>query len=77
MNRLVLIEWFDSHYVPGWHTNAPEEKPLLCRSVGWIIHDGEEAKVIAPHVTDEDPPQRNGEMTIPVCSIKSIRELLV
>ena len=75
MSRLVLIEWLDSHYVPGWHTDAPEEKPLLCRSVGWLIHDGEEAKVIASHVTNENPPQRNGEMTIPTRAVVQMKEL--
>lgn len=73
--RLVLVEWLDSHYVPGWHTDAPAEKPSLCRSVGWLICDGEQAKVISPHVINGDPPQRNGEMTIPACAIVSMVEI--
>ena len=75
VNKLVLIEWLDSHYYPDWHIDAPVSKPSSVRSVGWLIHDGEMTKVIAAHMTDEDPPHRNGEMTIPVCSIQSIREL--
>jgi hypothetical protein len=54
--KLVLIEWLDSHAVYGWHTEEPSEEPLRCRSVGWLIYDGERAKTIAAHITDEEIP---------------------
>jgi hypothetical protein len=73
--KLVLIEWLDSHRTDAWHTSPPATKPVLCRSVGWLIHDGKEAKTIAAHVTEEDEPQRSGEMTIPTCSIRKMRTL--
>lgn len=72
---LVLIEWLDSHQVAGWHTEAPATKPLLCRSVGWLVYDGDEGKTLAPHMTDEDTPQRCGEMTIPTGAITKIKVL--
>ena len=73
--RLVLITWMDSHYVVGWHTDEPNTEPLLCRSVGWLLHDGDRAKTIAPHVTDEETPQRSGEITIPTASVVRIEPL--
>lgn len=73
--RLVLITWLDSHQVGGWHTEGPATKALKCRSVGWLIHDGEEAKTIAPHMTDEETPQRSGEMTIPTCAVVEMKVL--
>lgn len=73
--RLVLIEWLDSHHVPGWHTGEPATKPLLCRSVGWLVHDGTEAKTIAPHITEEETPQRCGEMTIPTAAMLKMEAL--
>ena len=72
---LVLITWLDSHYVAGWHTDEPSEIPSLCRSVGWLIYDGDKAKTIASHITDEETPQRCGEMTIPVAAIVRVRIL--
>lgn len=74
-HKLVLIEWLDSHRSDGWHGGEPDTRPLRCRSVGWLIHDGEHAKTIAPHVTDEESPQRCGEMTIPACSVLKMRTL--
>ncbi len=73
--KLVLIEWLDSHHFAGWHSDEPATQPLLCHSVGWLVHDGEEAKTIAPHMTNEDPAQRCGEMTIPTQSVVAVREL--
>ena len=72
---LVLIEWLDSHYSPGWHTGKPPKRALTCLSAGWLIHDGKHAKTIAASVTCENNPQRNGEITIPVESIVSIKKL--
>lgn len=74
--ELVLIEWFDSSAVAGWHREEPETEPLLCRSVGWLVHDGKGAKTLAASITEEEEPQRNGEMTIPTCAIKRMEVLL-
>lgn len=77
--KLVLIEWLDSHRFDGWHTDKPATKPLRCTSVGWLVYDGKDdgkdAKTVAPHMSDEEPAQRCGEMTIPARAILRIREL--
>lgn len=73
--KLVLIEWLDSHRTEGWHVDDPATEPILCRSVGWLLHDGKGAKTIAGHITDQEPPQRCGEMTIPACCIRKMRTL--
>ena len=75
MNKLVLIEWVDSHHTSRWTTDDPTTEPVKCRSVGWLIHDGEAAKTLTPHMTDEDPPQRSGDMTIPICAVTKIEVL--
>ena len=72
---LVLIEWLDSHYAPGWHTDKPPKRGSTCFSVGWLVHDGKHAKTIAAHITDEEPPQRSGEMTIPSCAVLNVQKL--
>ena len=76
MPKLVMIEWLDSHHIPRWTVDDPVTEPLLCRSVGWLVHDGDKAKTIAPHMTDEETPQRAGEMTIPACAVKRIKVLV-
>ena len=72
---LVLITWLDSHYVAGWHIDEAATEPSLCRSVGWLIYDGAKAKTIAAHITNEETPQRSGEMTIPTAAIVRMRVL--
>lgn len=78
--KLVLIEWEDSCGAsPSW---APLEGPapgvLICRSVGWLLSDGEDCKTIVPHVTVEMEGvdhQGCGDMTIPAHAIKRIVDL--
>jgi hypothetical protein len=75
--RLVLIEWEDSHYKPGWSRDLGEGQltPVRCTSVGWLLHDDKNAKTIASHISDEDEPQTCGAMTIPARAILKIRRL--
>ena len=79
--RLVIIDWVDSFGCSSeWQElNTSNPKPLLCRSVGWLLHDGDDCKVVVPHVTKEleDQVQRQGcgDMTIPTKSITSIVDL--
>ena len=74
-SKLVLVEWFDSSHTAGWTRGKVGRECLLCRSVGWLLRDGKKAKTLAPHVSDEPDPQRAGVMTIPACSIVSMRRL--
>lgn len=71
----MVIEWVDSHYRSGWTTDVAETLPLKCLSVGWLVEDGESAKVLSANVTSEDQPQRCGDITIPTAAIISMVEV--
>ena len=79
--RLVLIEWLDSYGCsPHWQTlEECRAKPLVCRSVGWLLQDDADCKVIVPHISDSSnehvPTQGCGDMTIPTAAILRISEL--
>ena len=74
---LVVIEWLDTYCVPRWHSGEPEEEPLRCRSVGWLIHDGKKSKVIAASIADEGSNgfQRDTELTIPARAIVRLQKI--
>lgn len=71
--RLVFIEWQDSYCATGWqHVSDLEGEPLICRSVGWLVKDNDNCKVLAPHLSTEHgeaPVQGNGVITIPARAI--------
>ncbi|MGI0134174.1 MAG: hypothetical protein ACREBW_04370 [Candidatus Micrarchaeaceae archaeon] len=67
--KLVRVEWLDSHIMPTWTRDAPETAALKCRTVGWLVHDGKDAKTLAASVTDEDAPQLCCQITIPTAAI--------
>lgn len=76
MRKIVLIEWLDSHSGRGWQDlDTIEEKalPLYCRSVGWLIKETEQCKVIVPHISGEENEdimlQGCGDLVIPTKSI--------
>jgi hypothetical protein len=79
--RLVLVEWEDSHGDGHWHdldVNI-DDRALVCRSVGWLMLDGERAKVVAPHLSEQDtgaPYQGSGIMTIPARAVLRMIDLL-
>ncbi len=78
--RLVLIEWRDAcGCSPDWKSlEGYHAKPLLCRSVGWLLHDDEHCKVIVPHLSESEvtaPAQGCGDMTIPTASIVRMIDL--
>jgi len=79
--RLVLIEWVDSFgCASNWeeigHVESPERQ--VCRSVGWLVVDDENSKVIVPHVakaTKHTEEQGCGDMTIPTPCVLRIVDL--
>jgi len=75
-DRLVIVEWVDSHITSGWSREKQDDEPQTCVSVGWVVAENERALSVSPHISIEETPQRNGTMTIPKCSIKRIGELL-
>jgi len=81
--KLVLIEWEDSHSdVVKW-LSLEEIKgnvePLRCRSVGWLVHESKEGKVIVPHISGEKNegtvPYGSGWMSIPSRAIVKMKVL--
>jgi hypothetical protein len=82
--RLVLVEWVDSYGCSSQWRELSECTPevLVCRSVGWLLHDGDDVKVIVPHViqTPEDSriaDQGSGDMAIPTSAIRSLSDVRV
>lgn len=78
--RLVLVEWVDSHSSSGWQVieGDIEDRALVCLSVGWLLLDGANVKVVAPHKNhpeDSASFQTNGVMTIPTCSVVRMVDL--
>jgi hypothetical protein len=77
--RLVYIEWEDSHGVSSNWEFIDRCKPsvVVCQSVGWLIYDGKECKVIVPHLTKSDHVKQQGcgEMTIPTAAVLKLVEL--
>ncbi len=77
---MVLIEWLDSYGCGSeWQPlEGCQAKPLLCRSVGWLLRDEADCKVIVPHLSDSASPlpvQGCGDMTIPTAAIRKITDL--
>lgn len=79
--KLVLIEWLDAHAGSGWQTVEQLERvaePLYCKSIGWLVAERSDCKVIVPHVSKE----KNGETMLTGCGDltipnKSIMKLTV
>ena len=79
--RLVLVEWVDSYGCSAsWQdTDGVTPSPLVCRSVGWLLHDADDCKVVVPHLSNRFHPGINqqgcGDMTIPVRAIVRMVDL--
>lgn len=80
----MMIEWFDSYGCSiDWREfgELGATRPLKCRSVGWLVHDGEDCKVVVPHMVDgassgaDVEDQGCGDMTIPACAILRVVDL--
>lgn len=81
MVKLVMIEWLDSTQpISQWqHLSDYERKDgIKCVSVGFLVHDGDKAKGLAPNMGDvdnEENIQASGIIHIPTCSITKITAL--
>jgi len=80
--KLLLIEWLDSHAGRGWKDLDEIEsaaEPLYCRSVGWLLKETKDCKVIVPHIGGEENGnimiQGLGDLTIPTKAIIKITVL--
>ena len=78
---LVIIRWQDSAQpVSSWQylSALPRTRPIECATVGWLLTDDEDIKVICQSVGDLDNPknaQASGIMTIPARCVISIEIL--
>jgi hypothetical protein len=79
---LVLIEWVDSGQpIPGWQwlSDLGPRRAHKCVSVGFLVQDDEQSKVLAPNLGssngDRDWDQASGLFTIPTVSITKIERL--
>ena len=81
MPRLVMIQWVDSTGPSSqwqWLDKMEKRTAVLIRSVGWLLEDGPDEKVIAAHLSwpDSDGDQQtNGLMVIPSVAVKSIVDI--
>lgn len=76
--KLVLIEWEDSRQPePAW-TRLSEFYPppvARCVSVGWMIYDGEDTKMLTPNMADiknENNIQGSGIIQIPTSCVTRV-----
>ena len=80
--KLVSIEWVDSRQPSAaWQHLTHFKSTGLCHcvSVGYLIYDGQDCKVLAPNMADiesEEDMQISGEIHIPKCSITKITQLV-
>ncbi len=80
--KLVLIEWLDSHSGNGWRRISEiqeDGESVRCRSVGWLVSEGDGHAVIVPHLSGEADAgvvtYGNGDLSIPEAAIVSMQEL--
>jgi len=54
---------------------------MVCRSVGWLIHDDKKVKVVVPHLNQANHPNADlqgcGDMTIPTSAIRKITDIKI
>ena len=80
---LVYIEWEDSMAgTSGWCETAGAKPSVnVIRSVGWLLYDGKDCKMVVPHLSEPDhanaKEQGCGDMTIPASSIRKVVKLQV
>ena len=79
---LVIVTWEDSRTPIAQWLHLAEFKPLEvceCISVGFLIYDGEDQKILAPNIADVDDEeniQANGIIHIPTACIQRITLLI-
>jgi hypothetical protein len=81
--RLVLVEWTDSRQPEGqWRRLAELDHGngsfCKCVSVGFLLRDNKDVKILAPNMADIDDPdnlQTAGTIVIPSRSVTAIKQL--
>jgi len=76
--KLVVIHWVDSNSIGSKWTHKddiPEPELCLCRSIGWVYKETDEAIMICSHfsfVNDLNDLGLHSPFVIPKCSIKKM-----
>jgi hypothetical protein len=76
-----MIEWEDSAQpVPSWVLLSEFEEPSIskCVSVGWLLHDGDDVKALAPNMANIDSAQHvqaSGIIRIPSRAVTRVARL--
>lgn len=78
--KLVLIEWVDAHHLNSTWTEMDRlvalAGPLYCRSVGWLVAEGNGYKVLVAHISGEANEgadiHGHGDQAIPESCIQRI-----
>lgn len=78
---LVIIRWLDSRQPCGqWRylSSLPDVRPVEVATVGWLVKDTPDVKVVCQNVGDLENPERaqaSGIMTIPTRCVLSVEKL--
>lgn len=81
-HQLVKIEWKDSSQpIAAWQhlSDLAENKPIHCFSVGFLLQNDVEMKVLAPNMADihcDLNIQASGIITIPSSCVVKISKLI-
>lgn len=77
--RLVIVTWEDSRQTDGawqWLSAYKPREPVTVQSVGWLIQDDEQSKVLAQSLApDDDDMQASGIKIIAARSVVKIERL--
>lgn len=80
-HQIVLVEWEDSRQPrPAWLrlSDLPTPDIVRCQSVGWLVYDGDDVKMLAPNLGDIGDPenaQASGVIQIPARCVVSVLTL--
>lgn len=78
---MVIITWEDSRQSDGeWRflSRLPDFSPVVCKTLGWLLKDGRDVKVVAQTIGDLDANdhQASGVMVIPTRAVLSVEHLV-
>lgn len=77
---LVLVDWIDAAQpVAAWCyvDDLPDPAPVRIQSVGFLVHDGKDTKMLAPNMGEVGTAgeQASGIIRIPASAVKKVRKL--
>ncbi len=83
--RLVKVQWIDSHTYVGWRDREflikeAQQEELLCESIGYLLYEGEDHIVLAPNLSYENDGKwgsASNVFLIPNVSIKKMEDLKI